>query len=389
MSSTRDLGRRVARLVAAAGVLLAVATTVPASAQAALQLSTAYPGVLVEAGSSATFPLQVSVGRPQRVRLQVTEIPQGWTAVLRGGGFIVTDVFAGGEEPPQLDMEVQVPPDAQRGRHDVVVTATAGGFEARLPLSLRIADEVAGGVTLAAEFPQLQGAADLTFTFDLTLDNSTPRELRFALEAAGPEGWVVTARPSGETQAATATVAAGSSTAITVEADPPDDAAAGPYPIQVSARAGNQQATAELEAEVTGSFAMTLTTPDERLNAAVTAGGTTPVTLLVVNDGASPLVDVELTSTPPGDWEVTFEPERVDQIPPGEAAEVVARLTPSADAVAGDYLVNVSASAGEANADMELRTTVETSALWGLIGVLLIILALAGLGWVFRRYGRR
>ena len=33
--------------------------------------------------------------------------------------------------------------------------------------------------------------------------------------------------------------------------------------------------------------------------------------------------------------------------------------------------------------------TVETSLLWGIVGVALIILVIVGLGYVFRRYGRR
>ena len=36
-----------------------------------------------------------------------------------------------------------------------------------------------------------------------------------------------------------------------------------------------------------------------------------------------------------------------------------------------------------------IRVTVETSLLWGIVGVALIILVIVGLGYVFRRYGRR
>ncbi len=38
---------------------------------------------------------------------------------------------------------------------------------------------------------------------------------------------------------------------------------------------------------------------------------------------------------------------------------------------------------------MDIRTTVQTSPLWGFIGLALIVLVIVGLGWVFRRYGRR
>jgi uncharacterized membrane protein len=38
---------------------------------------------------------------------------------------------------------------------------------------------------------------------------------------------------------------------------------------------------------------------------------------------------------------------------------------------------------------VDIRTTVQTSPLWGFIGLGLIALVIIGLGWVFRRYGRR
>ena len=372
-----------------ATVFLLCLMTGPVSAQSAPQLSTPYPDVAVEAGTSVTFPLRISSSGRRRVALDVADVPRGWTATLRGGGFVVHGVVTDPDTPPTVDLEVEVPPEARPGSHTIVVTARTGGVTTRLPLELRIEREVAGAVSLEAEFPQLQGAADTPFTFNLTLENDTPRELRFNLDAVGPEGWIVSASPSGQTQAATATVAGGSSTTITVEADAPDDAAAGSYPLQVTASAGSQTVTTDLEAEVTGSFALTLTTPDERLNAEVTAGGASPVQLLVINDGSSPLVDVSLTATPPGEWEVTFEPERIDQIPPGESAPMTALITPSGDAVAGDYLVNFSASAGEATGDIELRTTVQTSAAWGVVGLVLIVIAFAALFAVFRRFGRR
>jgi uncharacterized membrane protein len=38
---------------------------------------------------------------------------------------------------------------------------------------------------------------------------------------------------------------------------------------------------------------------------------------------------------------------------------------------------------------IQLRTTVETSSIWGFVGIALIALVLIGLFLVFRRYGRR
>jgi uncharacterized membrane protein len=157
----------------------------------------------------------------------------------------------------------------------------------------------------------------------------------------------------------------------------------------VGVSGGGREAAAELQVEITGNFAMTLRTPDERLNVDVVADRTTDIQLVVINDGTAPLVGVELAATPPTDWNVNFTPKVIQQIAPGRSAPAVASITPAGNAVAGDYVVTIDARIPETTTSMELRTTVKTSGFWGFVGILLIVAALVGLSWVFRRYGRR
>ena len=96
-----------------------------------------------------------------------------------------------------------------------------------------------------------------------------------------------------------------------------------------------------------------------------------------------------LAATAPTGWTVTFEPETVDVPASAEGVQVTAHLTPSADAIAGDYVTTFRASSDLANDSAEMRITIETSLLWGAVGVGLIALVLAGLWWTFRKYGRR
>jgi uncharacterized membrane protein len=134
---------------------------------------------------------------------------------------------------------------------------------------------------------------------------------------------------------------------------------------------------------------MDLTTPDGRLNTTVSAGGSTQFPIVVVNTGSAPLTAVALSATPPRDWDVTFEPAEVPTVAVGESANIVATITPAGNAVAGDYVVTLSARSEDADDEMALRTTVETSTIWGIVGIALIVLVLVGLALVFRRFGRR
>ncbi|MGH8875091.1 MAG: NEW3 domain-containing protein, partial [Acidimicrobiia bacterium] len=145
----------------------------------------------------------------------------------------------------------------------------------------------------------------------------------------------------------------------------------------------------DLLVELTGTFDIILQTQDQRLNAEVTAGAPSELALLVGNPGTAPLTAVSLDATAPSGWEVTFAPESIDAIPPGETAQVTAAITPSPEAVAGDYRITFRSSVDQATDTIEIRATVSPSALWGLVGVGVIALTLAGLAMVFRRFGRR
>ena len=68
---------------------------------------------------------------------------------------------------------------------------------------------------------------------------------------------------------------------------------------------------------------------------------------------------------------------------------MTAKITPTSDAITGDYNVVMTAKAAEASGNTTIRVKVETPAYWWIAGLLLIVAVFAGLYWVFRTYGRR
>lgn len=371
-------------------VLLLASASMPVAAQeGGVTLTTPYLGVAVEPGETVNLSFNVIAPEGAEVALAVTEAPDGWTTSVRGGGFVVDRILVGEGLDHRLQLQVEVPRDAQAGTYEVVLEATGPGGSDTLEFALTVAQDVGGGVALTAEFPVLSDASDVEFNFTLDLRNDTADEIQFGLQAQGPQGWVVTARPSGQTRASTVTVAAGDSERITVEVDPPDFTPSGTYPILVQAAGSGQSAEAELVVEITGTYDLALLTPNDALNVTVQAGRATEMPLVVVNEGSSPLNEVTLSATPPRGWEVSFAPATAGPIEPGGAAEVTATITPAENAITGDYRITFRANVPEAQDQIEVRATVETSAFWGLVGVAIIVLALVALGLVFRRFGRR
>jgi uncharacterized membrane protein len=379
------VGVAVGLLVA---LFAAAARPVPTAAQAGLSITTPFPAVSVQPGGSANFELTVSASENMRVALSVEGVPDDWQASLTGAGGEVQAAFVGPGSPAAVTLSVDVA-DGASGATTLTVVAQGGGDTARLDVDLTVAEEAGGSVTLEPDYPALMGRADQEFQFNLTLANDTSQQLTFGLEAQGPQGWDVSIQPSGETRAASVTVDARGSQRLEVRTTPPVQTAAGTYPIAVAVTAGDFSGTTELAIEVTGSVQMRLTTPDERLNTTANAGAVRDFEVLIINDGTSPLSAVQLSGSGPSEWVIDFEPAMIEQIAPGESASAVAHITPSGNAIAGDYAIAITADTEAASELLDIRVTVETAPIWGLVGILLIAAALGGLAWIFRRYGRR
>jgi len=383
---------RPARIAAALiGAALASISLVSAvSAASGLDIRTPYPAVAVAPGSKVSFDLTITSTRDADVALRLNGVPSGWTASLFGGGFVVDGVAVTAAKPGSARLDVTVPADAPSGSQTIRVDGSGGGAQASLPITVRVNPAAAGDISLTTTTPTLTGSSDTSFSFDLTFKNDTAQDLTLSVAATGPSAWDVKASLSGESQAASAVVKAGSTQSVTVTAKATSDTAAGSYPIKVTATAGDRSASADLGIAITGSYTMTLSTPNDLLSASGSAGGATTQTFTVHNTGTAPITNVTLAGTPPTGWDVKVAPDSLPTIQPDQTGTFTATITPSSEAVAGDYVVSFSSKATEpATGTAQIRFTVETSPIWAIVGLGVIVLILVGLFYVFRTYGRR
>lgn len=388
---------RFARHVRATAALvittLVLATIVPTvAADGGLEVTTPYPAVAVAPGTKVSFDLTVTSTRTANVALELSDVPDGWTASVLGGGFVVDGVSVTSSAPATVRLDVDVPADAAVGTSTLRLTARGGGAQDVLPIAIRVNAEAAGDITLTTSTPALTGSSDASFSFDLLFTNDTAQDVTVSVAATGEPNWDIKATLTGADQAASTIVEAGATQNVTVTATAPANSAAGTYPIKVEARAGDRTATADLAIEVTGSYSLSLSTPNDVLSAGGSAGSPTTQAFEITNTGTAPVTGVTLTDTPPTNWTVTFDPvDGIPSIAPGDTQTITATITPSSEAVAGDYVVSFTANAAEGGAESaaQIRFTVETSPLWALIGLGIIVLIIGGLFYVFRTYGRR
>ncbi len=370
-------------------VLVLLLLLAPSSAWA-VTLTTPYPDLSVQAGQSVNLDLRVADTVTRRVDLSLQNVPTGWEANITGGGYTVRAVMVNPDDPSRLTLKLTVPADAAEKDYTFQVVARTTEGTTTLPITVTVS-KIAGVATkLEAEYSSLKGPATATYNFQLTLRNDTQQPRTYNLSVSGPENWTTTLKPSGATQETpTVTVEAQSSQRLNLEVKPGPDVTIGTYDVVVTASGGGEEVSAPLQVTITGTYTLSVTTPDGRLNFDIKARDTTRMPLVVTNKGTGPLLGVKLSATVPSGWKVTFDPLTIDVLPPNQEQTAYIVLTPAEDAIAGDYVVSVSARADQAVAQEQLRVTVKTSTLWGVIGVIIAVAAIVILGLIFRRFGHR
>jgi uncharacterized membrane protein len=159
---------------------------------------------------------------------------------------------------------------------------------------------------------------------------------------------------------------------IAIDIDPADRAEAGTYKIPVVASSNATSEKLELEAVITGTYGLVLTTPTGLLSTSITAGENKRIDLVLNNTGSADLKNIKLTSSSPINWEVVFDPANVEILEPGKSTQLAVSIKAYKKAIAGDYVTNLEAATSETSSKALFRVTVKTPMIWGWVGVFII-----------------
>lgn len=385
--------RKTLFLLMATVLLISLAGAGLPSAKAAdgLTLFTPYTGISVTPGESINYTVEVinDTGSVQNMTFNISDLPEGWTSTLRSGGRDVQQLAVkSGGEAQEVDLDIQVPLKVEKGDYTFTLQADGSGVEASLPLTVTVSEEGTYDTEITIDQPNLEGDASASFDYNMTLNNRTAEDQQYALTAKAPKGWDVQFQADSN-NVTSVTLEPNTTKDVTISVTPPENVKAETYTIPIAASAGSTSAEAELEAVITGSYKLNLSTPSGRLNADVTAGGDQTMELLVTNQGSAPIREIELSAQSPSNWDVTFDQERINVLEAGESTSVKATVQSSDDAIAGDYVVSMSAESPEASSNADIRVSVKTSMLWGFIAILIILAVIGGVYYLIRTYGRR
>lgn len=356
-----------------------------------LTLSTSYPSMVVGIGETVTLNMEVESAVAQTVGLSVNGLPNGWISEFRGGGRIIASIYTENGNSARVELRVTTPATMRAGTYEFTVVAQGQNERTEFPIEFNVKDKAPARLSFETDFPTIRGGSESAFNFSVNVKNEGDDDLSVSFTSDAPREFVVTFKSAGKDITNLPTdIKAGSSVKIDIAATPLTALAVGTYPFTLTAQSDTVTASTQLTAEVVGQPQLTLTTPDGRLSGKATINKQNQIKLVLRNTGNSPATGVKLSVSAPSGWEVNLNPETVVEVPANQEIEVIADVKPADNAIAGDYVVTFRAQPNQsASKSVEFRITVQTSTLWGAVGIGLIAVAVAIVGMAVTRFGRR
>jgi len=356
-----------------------------------LSISTEFPSMVVGIGETVTLDLNINSPLAQVVNLDVANLPKDWTAEFRGGGRVVHSMYVAASTPAKAELRVTSPATVKAGTYDFKVTAKAGGESAEFPIEFIIKDKVPTRLSFATDYPTLRGGPDAAFNFNVTLKNDGDDDISVSLTSDAPKDLAISLKSLGKDVTNLPTdLKANSSLTVEVSATPLTSLNVGIYPFKVMAQSDTASTDIQLTAEVVGQPELTLTTSDGSLSGDAFINRSNPIKLVLRNSGNSPAEGVKLSASAPTGWVVNLNPDTVAEVPANNEIDVTADVKPSDQAISGDYIVTFRAQPNQSlSKSADFRITVQTSTVWGVVGIALIAVAVAIVGMAVTRFGRR
>jgi uncharacterized membrane protein len=259
-------------------------------------------------------------------------------------------------------------------------------------------------IDLTSEYPIVRGESGDSFEYVVVFDYETDSEEEepkvFDITLIEPEGWQATVKKQyGDMSEVIRAMRVKPNmpypdrlkvtlSPVTGTKPQPDE-----YTLTIEATSGDLTATIDLKAVVTEippDPRLHLITTTGMLNTTAKSGEDNTLTLELTNPGTGAVEDISFTSSKAEGWGITYSPNNIDSLEPGESQEIEVTITPPSRTIAGDYSVTLTArGSGNAFDNVALRVSVQTSTTWGGAGIAIIAAVITGLVFLFRRLGRR
>jgi uncharacterized membrane protein len=362
-----------------------------------IAIYTEYSGIFVPQGEAVRMDLTVDNRgkRDENIILTLTTAPKGWKTVIKGPNYTVNSITVPGRKTRDLTFNADPEKGTKPGVYLFQIDARTedGKFASSQKISVTVKEKTAvtEDFQVTTSYPMLKGQPDAKFEFSLDVNNKNENDRNFNLSGQAPEKWDVNFKPAyEEKQISTLRIKGTQNQSVSVVVTPPKDSASGTYPVTVWISSGEKKVEIKLSVVLTGTYQLDAGTPTGLLSLDANIGKPANLSIFIKNTGTAINRNIAFNSFKPENWKVEFKPEKIESLEPGGLKQVEVTITPSAQALVGDYSVSISVEGEKGSSkNVELRVGVKTSPAWGWIGLMLIVLVIAVLGGLFLRLGRR
>lgn len=363
-----------------------------------ISVSPEYTGIVVSEEEGVNIDLIVTNQgrRDENIDIAVTSIPDGWKAWIKTYSFGVTGVHVESDKSKNLTLRAQPGETVGPGKYTIGIRGQTqdkkfvSTSQVTIEVKKKKEEKRPEGIKITTSYPVLQGPTDAKFEFSLEVENRLDKDTIFNLISKGPENWEINFKPAYEQKfISSLRLKADQSQTMAVEVKPYPFAKPGTYPISVKISSAEAEGEAVLKVVLTGTYNLEAGTATGLLSLNALRGNKANLSIYVQNTGSAPLNNLQFISFKPENWEVEFNPEKIDTLAPEQLKQVEVSITPTDQALVGDYSVGLRAEGGRVSKTIELRVTVNASSAWGWIGIGIIVFVMAGLVFLFIRLGRR
>jgi uncharacterized membrane protein len=363
-----------------------------------ISIAPEYPSVVVPEEEDISVDMIVRNGgrRGETIDLSITSIPKGWQAWFKTYSFKVGGVYVESDSTKNISLKAE--PEKGTGPGKYLFPIEARTRDGELTSSSELVITVEGkkeekkekGVNITTSYPVLKGPTDAKFEFSLDVENKTDKETIFNLAYEAPKNWDVNFKPSYEDKYfSSLRIKENQSQTMAVEVKPYVLAEPGEYPIKIKVSSDKAKGEVPLTVVLTGTYKLDAGTAEGLLSLNAYQGKSANMSFYVKNSGSAAQNGIKFLTFKPENWKVEFSPEKIDTLPADELKQVEMTITPADQALVGDYSVGVNVEGEKSTKNLEFRVTVRASTAWGWIGIIIIVVVVAGLVFLFVRMGRR
>jgi uncharacterized membrane protein len=250
---------------------------------------------------------------------------------------------------------------------------------------------------LECSTPVYSDNSGTTFSYSVSIAYNGSDRKTFDLSLTTPQGWTTNLTDTSGKQIPSVPLGPApsygpdsTSVSISLVPDYKNLPLPGTYSTTFTASSGSITESIELKAIVKAKYSLTLTSSSGRLSTSATAGKDNHYYIELMNNSSEALKNITFSSTVPSDWVVTFVPDSIASLEAGVTQQVDAIFKmPGNKTIAGDYYATLRAMNSQVSESIEIRVTALTPSIWGWVGIIIVVLVIAGLAVLFMKLGRR